>query len=179
MKALSLLLERISQQTKEVFPFPDNLEEYLQDFFPDPTVGLDTYQKIFNVSDEELELIYKEAYQAYLDRNYPESTLTFRWLIFFNPFISKFWFSLGASLQMEKNFEKAIHAYAVTAIFRNKDPYPHYYAHICYKLLNVEPEATKALNMAWIRATTPRYRELREEILAIKRSSESSKNELW
>ncbi|WP_213357528.1 SycD/LcrH family type III secretion system chaperone [Chlamydiifrater phoenicopteri] len=177
MNTLSLLLERISLQSKEAFPFPENLEDYLEDFFPNPSTGLDTYQKIFNVSNEELELIYKEAYQEYLSGNYPLSTAAFRWLIFFNPFISKFWFSLGASLQMEKNFKKAIHAYAVTAIFRNKDPYPHYYAHLCYKLLNIEPEATKALEMAWDRATAPKYKELREELLAIKHSSESLSDE--
>lgn len=172
MSYLSCLLNRISESSQEEFPFPDNLEEFLKDFFPNKDVPLDTFQSIFNVSSEDLEHVYKEGYTAYQNQNYEESVTIFRWLVFFNPFVSKFWFSLGAALHMNNDLQAALHSYAVTAMLRDTDPYPHYYAYVCYTLLNQSHEASKALNMALDRAKhQPIYRELKEEILDIQKHS--------
>ncbi|ANH78814.1 SycD/LcrH family type III secretion system chaperone [Candidatus Chlamydia sanziniae] len=169
MSYLTYLLDKIASICKQDFPFPDDLEKYLENYVPNKDLPLDTYQKIFKVSFEDLERVYKEGYHAYLNKQYQESCQIFRWLVFFNPFVSKFWFSLGASLHMDKQYSQALHAYGVTAILRDKDPYPHYYAYICYTLLSEEEEAEKALELAWKRAKdTPIYKELKEEILEIK-----------
>lgn len=171
MSYLSYLLNKISASSNEEYPFPDDLEEFLKDFFPDANVQLDTYQRIFNLSSEDLERVYKEGYAAYQQKDYQESITIFRWLVFFNPFVSKFWFSLGAALHMNQDLSTALHAYAVTAMLRNHDPYPHYYAYVCYTLLHQHDEAEKALNMALERAKHPTYRELKEEILDIQKHS--------
>lgn len=169
MKSLKALLKRISQQRKEDYPFPEDLETYLDNFFPHDLMKHDTLQKTFKISSNELERIYKEAYEEYLQANYKESIFVFRWLVFFNPFISKFWFALAASLQMEKNYKKALHAYSVSAILRPEDPYAHYYAYVCYTMLNDYEEANKALELAWIKCQkNPIYEELKEEILMLK-----------
>ncbi|EPP34587.1 type III secretion low calcium response chaperone LcrH/SycD [Chlamydia ibidis] len=173
MSYLTYLLERIAHQSQEDFPFPDDLENYLRGFFPDKGVPLDTYQKVFKIPSEDLEKVYKEGYNLYLDKKYEESISVFRWLVFFNPFISKFWFSLGASLHMSGEYSQALHAYGVTALLRDKDPYPHYYAYICYTLIDDKEEADKALESAWERSKHhPAYAELKEEILNIKNCSE-------
>lgn len=175
MSYLSYLLNKISASSKEDYPFPDNLEEFLKDFFPNKDIPLDTYQNIFNLSSEDLERVYQEGYIAYQNQNYQESITFFRWLVFFNPFISKFWFSLGAALHMNKELQAALHAYAVTAILRDKDPYPHYYAYVCYSLLNQSHEAAKALDLALdLAKRQPIYRELKEEILDIQKHSTSN-----
>lgn len=169
MKSLDLLLKRISWQRQEVDPFPDDLEAYLDNFLPNDIMKHDTLQKAFKISTNDLERIYSETYQEYLQENYKESSFGFRWLVFFNPFISKFWFALAASLQMEKNYLKALHAYSVSAILRPEDPYPHYYAYICYIALNNDEEANKALELAWIKCQkNPIYEELKDEILILK-----------
>ncbi len=169
MKSLDLLLKKISQQRKEDYPFPEDLESYLDKFFPNDLMKHDTLQKTFKISINELEKIYKEAYEEYLQENYQESSFVFRWLVFFNPFISKFWFALAASLQMEKKYEKALHSYSVVAILRPDDPYSHYYAYICYTALNNYEEANKALELAWLKCqNNPTYEELKDEIFMLK-----------
>ncbi len=169
MSYLEFLLEKITSDAELGYPFPDDLESYLEGYYPNKDIPLDTFQKIFKVSFEDLERVYKEGYHAYVHHHYQESTEAFRWLVFFNPFVSKYWFSLGASLHMSKQYEKALHAYSVTALLRDKDPYPHYYAYICYTLMDQHEEARKALDMAWDRVKhNPVYQELKEELLAIK-----------
>lgn len=168
MSHLTYLLEKISAASKEDYPFPDDLEVFLKDFIPNRNSPLDTYQTIFNLSSDDLELVYKEGYVAYQQKDYEESSAIFRWLIFFNPFISKYWLSLGSSLHMRGDYHGALHAYAVTALLKDSDPYPHYYAHICYTLLDQPEEAEKALDMALqLTHHHPQYRDLKEEILDI------------
>lgn len=169
MSYLDYLLEKITSSYKGGYPFPDNLESYLSGYLPNQDLPLDTYQKLFKISSEDLERVYKEGYTAYLNKQYEESTETFRWLVFFNPFVSKFWFSLGASLHMSKLYPQALHAYGVTATLRDKDPYPHYYAYICYTLMNNPIDAGKALEAAWERSKhNSAYQALKEEILEIR-----------
>lgn len=152
-------------------PFPNNLESYLENYIPNTDFIFDTFQQTFKLPYSDLEKIYKEGYEAYLNHDYENSTLMFRWLVFFNPFVSKFWFSLGASLHMNQAYEQALHAYAATAVLRQYDPYPHYYAYICYDLLENEQDAIKALDIAWEKAkNNSLYSELKEEILEIKNS---------
>lgn len=166
---LNYLLEKIASSHKEEYPFPDDLESYLSGYIPNKDIPLDTYQKVFKISAEDLERVYKEGYTAYLNQQYEESSTIFRWLVFFNPFVSKFWFSLGASLHMRTLYSEALHAYGVTAILREKDPYPHYYAYICYTLMDKPQEADKALELAWQRAKHHHaYQDLKAEILHIK-----------
>lgn len=168
MSYLAYLIDKIVS-TEGDYLFPDDLESYLEGYVPDKNIPLDTYQKIFNLSHKDLEQVYKEGYTAYLNGEYAESCEVFRWLIFFNPFVSKFWFSLGASLHMCENYAKALHAYSVTALLRDHDPYPHYYAYICYTLMDDPIEAGKALELAWERSKhRPAYKELREEILSLR-----------
>ena len=70
---------------------------------------------------------------------------------------------------MRQKYPQALHAYGVAALLREKDPYPHYYAYVCYTLLNNPEEAEKALDLAWQKAKlSSSYNALKEEILAIK-----------
>lgn len=168
MSHLTYLLDKIISSSKEDYPFPDDLEAFLKDFFPDANSTLDTYQTIFKISNEDLEKVYQEGYIAYQQHAYENSASIFRWLIFFNPFITKFWLSLGSSLHMKQDYHGALHAYAVSALLEDTNPYPHYYAHLCYTFLNQPQEAAKALNIALqLTHLRPKYRELREEILNI------------
>ena len=169
MRYLAYILDKISKTHPHMYPLPDDMEAYFDKYIPNKDIPLDTYQKVFKLSAEDLERVYKEGYQAYLQGEYEESSTAFYWLVFFNPFVSKFWLSLGASLHMRQKYPQALHAYGVAALLREKDPYPHYYAYVCYTLLNNPEEAEKALDLAWQKAKlSSSYNALKEEILAIK-----------
>lgn len=92
MRHLAYLLDKIARSYHHMCPLPDNMEAYFENYIPNKDIPLDTYQKIFKLSSEDLEQVYKEGYNAYLQGDYEESSTAFYWLIFFNPFVSKFWF---------------------------------------------------------------------------------------
>ncbi|MBF5050422.1 Uncharacterized protein CLAVI_000024 [Candidatus Clavichlamydia salmonicola] len=167
MLLLKSLLNRIISERDEEYPFPDNLETYMEGFIPNPSFQDAIFQKVFNVSSDELEQIYKEGYEYYISHSYPQAITVFRWLLFFNPFISKYWNAFGSALKMHEEYEKALQAYAVMAVLNSEDPYPHYYAYLCYRLLGKISDAITALECALEKAVdNDLYVDLHKDILA-------------
>lgn len=166
---LKELLRRIALNRKEEFPFPDNLEAYLEDFIPNTLLKSATLQQAFEVSNYEMEEIYVEAYNHYQEENYLESCTAFRWLVLLNPYWAKNWMGLAASSQLLEKYEKALHAYAVAALLENHNPYPHFHAFECYSALENSEEAEKALELALCRTLGKEsYRDLQKEIESLK-----------
>ncbi len=168
---LKTLLERIALQRKEEFPYPDDLESYLEDFVPNTLLKSETLQKAFGITDYEMETLYEEAHEAYEINRYVEAANTFRWLVFFNSYEPKYWMGYGACQQMLKRYEKALEAYAVAALLDSDNPYPHYYAYECNKLLNNMEDAGKALTLAYRRCEgKAAYVQLKNTIKQLKES---------
>lgn len=167
---LKELLRRIALNRKEEYPFPENLETYLEDFIPNTLLKSATLQQAFEVSNYEMEEIYVEAYSNYQEENYIESCTAFRWLVLLNPYWARNWMGLAASLQLLKKHEKALHAYAVAALLENHNPYPHFHAFECYRALENHEEAEKALELAHCRTLEKKnYHELQKEIESLKK----------
>lgn len=167
---LKELIKRIALNQKHALPFAEDLETYLEDFIPNTLLKSETLQAAFGVSHYEMEELYHEAYSFYTQDNYLESCAAFRWLVVLNPFITKYWMGLAASLQMLEKYEKALHAYAVSTLLDSENPYPHFHAFECYSLLNNKEEAQKALELARRRAKAKSlYKPLEDEINSLKR----------
>ena len=132
---LKEVLERIAKTRGESNPLPDDLEAYLDDFFPNQRLASDTLQAAFEISDVEMESIYREGYKHYQSQAYELAVEFFRSLVIFDPFALKYWLSLGATQQLLKQFEKALHSYAVAASLAHENPYPHFHAFECYQAL--------------------------------------------
>ena len=165
---LKQLIQRIAANRQEEFPFPENLETYLEDFIPNTLLKSETLQRAFEVSSYEMEEIYSEAYRLYDRANYLESSTTFRWLVLLNPFIGKYWIGLAASLQLLEKYEKALHAYAIAALIESENPYPHFHAYECYGALKNREEAKKALDSAYRRTIgKTAYQHLQDELLTL------------
>ena len=61
----------------------------------------------------------------------------------------KYWVGLGACLQLVRQYERALGAYALAAVTsRPRDPLPHFHAGECYLALNNLRDAEKAFRMA-------------------------------
>jgi type III secretion system low calcium response chaperone LcrH/SycD len=162
---LKELIRRIAINCPSEFPFPDNLETYLEDFVPNKLLKSGTLQDAFDLSDYELEEVYNESYLLYQEDRYLESSTGFRWLVLFNPYEPKYWMGLAASLQLLEKYEKALHAYALFALLESDNPYPHFHAYECYSALHNVEEGRKALVLAHRRAVKKSaYRDLQEEI---------------
>src|SRR5262249_49793934 len=130
----------------------------------------ETLQQAFGVSTYEMEQIYSEAYLDYENDNYRESTTAFRWLVLLNPFHKKYWMELAAIFQLLEKYEKALHAYAISALLESSNPYPHFHAFECYESLNNKEDAEKALELAYQRTLGKvAYNDLQKEIEQLRR----------
>lgn len=168
---LKELLRRIAMNRNEEYPFPEDLEAYLDDFIPNTLLKSETLQRAFGVSSYEMEEIYSEAYRLYEEDVYLESSIAFRWLVLLNPYVAKYWKGLAASLQLLEKYEKALHGYAMAALLDADNPYPHFHAYECYDALNNTEDADKALDLAYQRTLSKEiYRDLQEEIVSLKKS---------
>ncbi|MEZ5314848.1 MAG: SycD/LcrH family type III secretion system chaperone [Chlamydiales bacterium] len=166
---LKALLDRIALQRKEDFPFPEDIESYIEDFIPNHLLKSETLQQAFGITDYEMEKLYEDAYNFYEKNAYQDGLTLFRWLILFNPYAPKYWMGFAAILQLSKAYDKALHAYAVITLLDSNNPYPHFHAYECYSLMENRTEARKALELAYHHCSNQfAYAQLKEEIERIK-----------
>lgn len=166
---LKTLLRRIALQQKEVFPFPSDIESYVEEFVPNILLKSSSLQQAFGITNYEMEKLYEEAYHHYENDRYIDAITVFRWLLYLNTYTQKYWMGYGASQQLLQRYEKALHAYAVSALLNSKDPYPHYHAYGCYMMMENKTEAIKALKLAETRCyEKPDYKDLENEIKQLK-----------
>ncbi len=104
--------------------------------------------KANSFSKEEEASIYKEGFHFYNEKAYKGAEVLFKQLILSNPFEEKFWKGFAGSLQMQKKYLEALHAWAALAILDKDNPLPHFHAAECYMFLEDVEEAKKALNEA-------------------------------
>lgn len=102
---------------------------------------------------DDAESIYAYAFGHYEAGNLTQAAESFRLLCFQHPFEGKFWFGLAATLQESKSYPLALEAWAVAAILKPSDPFPHFHAAECYFSLNNLQEASLALEEAELRST--------------------------
>jgi type III secretion system low calcium response chaperone LcrH/SycD len=87
--------------------------------------------------------LYLFAYRLYQDSKYNDAVQFFRFLTLIDPYSAKYWKGLGASLQMLKQYEKAIEAYS-SAVLMEKTPsddYLHEHIAECYSALGQSKKA--------------------------------------
>lgn len=128
----------------------------------------ETMQAHCSLSVYEMEQIYAQGYHHYQNNLLDEAENAFRLLVWLNPYKSKYWMGLAATLQMVAKYEEALHAYAVCTLLDEKNPYPHYHALNCYLALDDREEAKKALDCALGLAQQQGNRELIEELVQAK-----------
>lgn len=109
-------------------------------------------QKGFVLTKEhEIEEFYAYGFSQYESGNWKSAVEAFRILCTRRPFEPRFWFGLSASLQEASSYTDALHAWAMTAILKEKDPYPHFHAAECYFSMGNIGDAAKALREVEVR----------------------------
>jgi type III secretion system low calcium response chaperone LcrH/SycD len=161
------ILEKIAELCGTEAPFPENLDRFLDDFIPNPFLKDDILQIAFGVTDEEMKELYHAGYLLYQKKNYKDALEHYRLLAILDPFRQKYWMGYAACLQLLKEYETALHGYAVAALLEEKDPICHYHAHECYLALNNKIEANNALSAAY-ELCDDRHLHLKEQIKIIK-----------
>lgn len=163
------LIKTISIKRGEANPFPDDIESFIADFALNDLAKSDTLQAAFEISQLEMEQLYRDAYTFYQAGRLEDAAFSFRYLVLFNPYVKKHWMGLGATLQLKNAYEKALKAYAIATLLDSKDPYPHYHAFECYQAIGNGEESYKALECAYIRAMdNPIFNSLKMKIQSLK-----------
>jgi type III secretion system low calcium response chaperone LcrH/SycD len=135
--------------SEEMVDVSEISEEQLQDILQGIMTGETTLQEVKGFTDEQMEAVYTVAYNLYQAQKHQDAAEVFTFLSMFNPFNSKYWMGLGASLQMAKDFDNALNAYAVAAVTSiPKDPVPHLHAGECNLGKGDVDEALKGFEMA-------------------------------
>jgi type III secretion system low calcium response chaperone LcrH/SycD len=103
------------------------------------------------------EAFYTKAY-AHYQANQPDlAAEIFTVLCTRQPMEKRYWFGLGASLQESKNYEKALYAWAMTALLDPENPYPHFHAAECSDSLEQYNDALLAIREAQNRVSDPQH----------------------
>lgn len=92
-----------------------------------------------------VESFYAFATAQYHSGQWSEAADVFRLLCTKCPLEARFWFGLGATLQEAASYKDALGAWAMAALLKPEDPYPHFHAAECYFSLVDSQEAAKAL----------------------------------
>lgn len=106
------------------------------------------------LSEEKVDVFYAYGFAQYGSGNWNEAADTFRVLCTRRPLEPRFWFALGAALQEAGSYCDALHAWAMAALLKKEDPYPHFHAAECCFSLNMPQDAVKALTESEIRLET-------------------------
>jgi type III secretion system low calcium response chaperone LcrH/SycD len=135
--------------TADVVKVDELADEQLQRITEDILRGKMTLQEVKGFSDADVEAIYSVGHSLYMAARYDEARPVFNWLVLLNPYKGKYWLGLAACQQLMKDYEKALTAYALTAMTSApRDPVPHFHAGECSLAMNKPEDAAKAFAMA-------------------------------
>ena len=105
-------------------------------------------QEILEFSDETLGKFYRAAHQLLEHQRYEDAANAFIFLVTLNPYHPEYWMDLGAALQLCKNYEEAIDAYEIAAIYNIENPLPYFYLAKCLFAIHDRPSALQAFDLA-------------------------------
>jgi type III secretion system low calcium response chaperone LcrH/SycD len=100
------------------------------------------------LTQDSIEALYFTAFTCYNQGKFADAAGYFRLLTTHDPKTKKHWMGLAASLQMQKQFQRAIEAYEIAAALEPADPYVHFQAAHCLQSLGHAKDALFALDCA-------------------------------
>jgi type III secretion system low calcium response chaperone LcrH/SycD len=129
-------------------------------------------QNLWEFSDQMMEKLYLAAHQLLENKKNEEAVNAFVFLVTMNPIHSEYWLGLGASLQRCHEYEAAIDAYEITAIYSLGHPLPYIYLAKCLFAIHDRTSALQALELAI------EYTEGHEEFAELKKEALHAKEML-
>lgn len=125
-----------------------------------------TAQEIMEISDATMAEFYKAASHLFENRHYADAANGFLFLVSMNAYNHDYWLGLGMATQMCGDFEAAINAYEMSAIYEVDNPIPYFYLAKCLFAMHERQSALLALDIAIQYAgDNPEYQELKKQAL--------------
>lgn len=110
------------------------------------------------LSAEEEKKAYAAAFTLYEGQEYKKAGALFTRLVMTNPFFPFYWKGLAASKQMQRDYEAALHAWALFSLL-DTGTEGHLHAAECFIQIGDKEEAKKALQCACDTLTSPEFEE--------------------
>lgn len=99
-------------------------------------------------SQNTIEALYSFGYGFYQSAKYTQSIHFFRFLTLIDSGNPKHWMGLGAALQMNKEYHKAIQCFGYAAVLNPDNPYAPYHAAECLLSLGEDNNAKEVFDAA-------------------------------
>ena len=123
-------------------------------------------EEISPVSSDQEQGLYAMAFEIYQKKDYRGAAKLFTQLILTNPFSPDYWRGLASAKQMAREYIASLHAWGLTALLNEADPFSHFHAAECYFKVGETEEGLKALDAAL--DLSSEHPELVEKIEALK-----------
>jgi len=154
-KAVETIGDHIQKKEKN----EKNVTQLADDFFKNGHMPKD----VLNLSDQQVEGLYAQAYNFYQTGRYQDAIQIFRLLIMLNASETKYILGLAACLHMMKDYKNAIDTYTMCSVLDPETPIPYYHMSDCFLCMKDPYSAIVALEMALKRAgNKPEYQMLKD-----------------
>lgn len=98
-------------------------------------------------SQEDYKTLYTIGFGLYEAGDAKQAKHVFHQLVLAKPLQSEYWFGMGCCLQMLKQYEEALSAWAMCSLIDGHNPLPHFHAGECYMAMEETAEARKAFHL--------------------------------
>lgn len=105
-------------------------------------------QEIMGFSDATMAKMYGAAYRLFEHQRYEDAANAFLFLATLNPYKHEYWLGLGMATQMSHDYESAIDAYEMAAMYQIESPVPYFYLAKCLFAIHDRESALQALDLA-------------------------------
>lgn len=105
-------------------------------------------QEILEFSNETMAKFYRAAYQLFEHQRQKDAAHAFLFLVTLNPYNHDYWLGLGMATQLCGDFEAAIDAYEMAAVYEMDNPIPYFYLAKCLFAIHDRDSALQALDLA-------------------------------
>lgn len=112
-------------------------------------------------TSEDYKTLYTIGYGLYEAGDAKQAKHVFHQLVLAKPLQSEYWFGMGCCLQMLKQYEQALSAWAMCSLLDGHNPIPHFHAGECYMAMQEAQEARKAFRLfVHMAKNEPQYADL-------------------
>lgn len=106
-----------------------------------------TFKDMYGVSDETMEALYAQAYRFYTSGKLADAEKLFRFLCIYDFHNVEYALGLGAVLQLQKRYEKALDVYGMAYVISEGNEAALFYAGQCHFLLRRRGNARRCFKL--------------------------------
>jgi type III secretion system low calcium response chaperone LcrH/SycD len=126
-----------------------------------------TLGDVYGYDERDYEVLYALGHSLYSQGRYADAMKAFGFLVMHNHLERRFAAAYASSLQMIKQYDKAIEFYTLASVMDMSDPVPTFHTAECMMQLGMMDEAKEALGFVVKQGGKPEHAELKQRAQAM------------